>query len=124
MSDIITREEFGKRFDAVRNEPNWKELHAALHREYYGAYVKAFNIKLRNKDLLRRCREALEADDVYMNSPHTSLREWDDMKLPSQVVQALRSNGEGYSLSTNICIWKEAARQQIEAETPSQDGED
>lgn len=118
--EILDRKEFWALHDAIFARTDIdrtaQSLEAyKLHRDYWGRYVKAFNIKVRNAALMTRCKQAVEAGDEYMNSPYTQLREWDIMTLPAHVVAVLRQTGEGYSASVNTCIWKEAARQQIEA---------
>lgn len=119
--EILTRKEFWERHDAIfaRTDIDRAEQSreaCKLHRDYYGRYVKAFNIKLHNNKLLERCAQAIEAGDEHMNSPYTDLkRDWDVLTLSPNVVRVLRQAGEGYSASVNTCVWKEAARQQIEA---------
>lgn len=113
--EILTRKEFWERHDAIDTINNRKAAYE-LHRDYWGRYVKAFNIKLHNKKLLERCALAVSEGDEYMNSPYTDLkRDWDVLTLSPNVVRVLRQAGECYSASVNPCIWKEAARQQIEA---------
>ena len=46
----------------------------SLHREYWGAYVKKFNIKAPDH-LIPKCKAALQAGDRYLNSPHTQLND-------------------------------------------------
>lgn len=116
--EILTRKEFWERHGALKNLDNETRSKAAyeLHRDYWGRYVKAFNIKVPFADLMKRCAQAIEDGDEYMNSPYTDLkRDWDALTLSPNVVRVLRQTGEGYSASVNTCIWKEAARQQIEA---------
>ena len=113
--EILTRKEFWERHDAI-DTVNDRKAAYELHRDYWGRYVKAFNIKLTNRRLLARCALAVSEGDEHMNSPYTDLkRDWDVLTLPANVVRVLREAGEGYSASVNTCIWKEAARQQIEA---------
>ena len=116
-TEVLTRKEFWERRDALKDLDNDAHRTEAykLHRDYWGRYVKAFDIKVRSSDLLKRCAQAVAAGDNHLNSPFTSLNEWDCMKLSPRVVRALCENGEGYSASVNTCVWKEAARQQLEA---------
>jgi hypothetical protein len=122
-TEVLTRKEFWERHDALKDLDN--DAHRAeaykLHRDYWGRYVKAFNIRVHSSDLLKRCAQAVAAGDNHLNSPYTTLNEWDRMKLPQHVVKALRENGEGYSLSVNTCVWKEAARRQLEANSDHAD---
>jgi hypothetical protein len=99
---------------------NDKEERFSLHREYWGSYVKKFNIKAPDR-LIPKCKAALQAGDRYFNSPHTQLNDWDRLLTSTQsnfkLCKALRENGEGnLTLSINICLLKEAAMQQVEAE--------
>ncbi|MER9178918.1 hypothetical protein [Mesorhizobium sp. M0767] len=107
---IMTRAQFWERHDAICK---------ALHREYFGAYVKEFRIRA-PAHLIPMCREALAAGDMHMNSPFTSLKDWDQADYITRgnpfLQSALKANGEGWSPSVNICLLKEAARQQIERE--------
>lgn len=118
----MTRKEFWERHAAiVQRETDGTAVppssthydhaaHQALHREYYSQW--AVRIGPLPADLLRRCKEALDAGDVHMNSPYTSLKEWDDMRNRTR---NLREHEGGWSLSFNTCVLKEAARLQIEA---------
>ena len=119
-TEILTRKEFWELHDAIfaRTDIDRAEQSREaykLHRDYWGRYVMAFNIKVHNAGLLKRCAQAVADGDEHMNSPYTSSRDWDLMTLPPHVVRVLRETGEGYSSSVNTCIWKEAARQQVEA---------
>lgn len=119
--NIMTRAEMWERHAAIGKLPDGDQMAAyhALHREYFGAYVKAFGIKA-PQHLLPGCRKALAAGDEHMNSPYTRLEDWDAAQHRTRsnpaLQKALYANGEGWSLSVNICLLKEAARQQIEAE--------
>lgn len=87
-----------------------KEAHQALHREYYSQWAR--KVGPLPADLLRRCRQALDAGDMHMNRPFTSLEEWD--KMQGRTKGAFREYEGGWSLSFNVCVLKEAARLQIE----------
>ena len=116
-TEVLTRKEFWERHDALKdldNDAHHVEAYK-LHRDYWGRYVKAFNIRVRSSDLLKRCAQAVAAGDNHLNSPYTNLNEWDRLVLPPGIIKVLRENGEGYSPSVNTCVWKEAARQQMEA---------
>lgn len=118
----MTRSEFWDRHDAiVKRDAEGvavapaaagynKEEHQALHREYYSQWAR--KIGPLPTDLLRRCRKALEAGDMHLNSPFTSLMEWDAMQ--SRTKGVFRESDGVWSLSFNICVLKEAARLQIE----------
>ena len=114
--NIMTRNELLTKLFLTNN----KEERFSLHREYWGAYVKKFNIKAPDH-LIPKCKAALQAGDRHFNSPHTQLNDWDRLltstRSNSELLKALRENGEGnLTLSINICLLKEAARQQIEVE--------
>ena len=121
--NIMTRNELFTKLSLTDN----KEERFSLHREYWGAYVKKFDIKAPDR-LIPKCKAALQAGDRYFNSPHTQENDWDRL-LPStrsnsELLKALRENGEGgLTLSINICLLKEAARQHIEAELMGVDNE-
>ena len=112
----MTREEFWKRHDALKSG----EEKYALHREYYGQYVEVANVRIPD-DILDKCRVALAAGDHHLNSPYTSLKDWDSMSLSTQmdvrITKLRKANKDGWSLSFNTCVLKEAARRQLEAET-------
>ncbi|MGV2169679.1 hypothetical protein ACQZ40_25260 [Agrobacterium sp. 16-172Ci] len=111
---VMTRVDFWKRHAALETP----EGRYALHREYYGQYVEAANIRIPTY-LLDKCRVALAAGDHYFNSPYTSLRDWDELSLSTQmdvrVTKLRKENKDGWSLSFNICVLKEAALRQLEA---------
>lgn len=117
--EVLTRVEFWERHDAIwRESKTPKEDSYKLHRDYWGRYVKAFNVKP-PMELVAACRAAIQAGDEYMNSPYTQLPQWDryyrnvfDMNIPMH--KALKASGESWSLSTHICILKEAMRQHLE----------
>lgn len=122
QSDIMTRAQFWERHDALKaTHPDNAAFAAAareLHEEYWGAYVRAFNVKPPSH-LVAKCREALAAGDKHMNSPYTQIVQWDSCmpttaRIPG-LVKALRDNGQGWSMFANTCLLKEAMRQHIEA---------
>ena len=121
--NIMTRNELLAKLHLT----NDKEGRFSLHREYWGAYVKKFDIKAPDH-LIPKCKAALQAGDRHLNSPHTQLNDWDRL-LPStrsnsELLKALRENGEGgLTLSINICLLKEAAMQQVEAELTGVDND-
>ena len=96
----------------------------ALHCEYYRQYVDIANVRI-PADLLDTCREALKNGDHYFNSPYTHLREWDNLSLTTQldarITKLRKENGEGWSLSFNTCVLKEAARKALEVEAAAKE---
>lgn len=122
--DIMTKAEFWDRHKAqckAEGQGTYDKIaHFALHREYWGKYVRAFNIKP-PMHLVDACRKAIAEGDEHMNSPYTALKSWDDqMPFTGNIHglrEALRENGEAWCLSTNTCLLKEAMRQHIEGLT-------
>ena len=84
----------------------------SLHREYFSQFVND-NVKISvlanySKDELTK---ALEEDEHLNGIP---LRKWDNMWCPVSHLK-LKEAGESWTLSTKVCILKEAARQIIES---------
>lgn len=125
-STIMTRAQFWERHDALRlvhkDNAAFSAAALALHEEYWGAYVKAFNVRA-PEALMPAFREAYAAGDVHMNpsSGGPQIAHIDNymraISYTPGLVPALQRNGEGWTLSSNVCLIKEAARQQIVAET-------
>lgn len=87
----------------------------ALHREYWGqfvtSYIKAMVLTRFRLELLQR---SLPLDHHLNNIP---LAQWDTLTgyPQSRLCQtALKEAGEGVSLSSGVCILKEAAKQIVE----------
>lgn len=122
MPTIMSRAEFWRRHDALKaSHPDhdaFKKAAWALHREYWGAYVRAFHIKA-VPELIAGSRRALVAGDVHLNAPHTQLIQWDSRQASLRrvpgLVKTLRENGEAWSVGVGVCILKEAMRQHLEA---------
>ena len=82
------------------------------HRTYYAQFVTPGIL-----DTVRRYftveRLVRARDQEYFNS--IPLIEWDRLSGSVWRTQLMRDTGEGYSLSTAVCILKEAGRQLVEA---------
>lgn len=122
IDEPVTRTKFWELHDELVRKNASREDHYALHRAYWGAYVRAYKVPVR-ESLVAACRAAMAAGDAYLNSPYTHLqRDWDTQTaaLPrSPLYRALYANGEGLSASVNTCLLKEAMRQHIERREPN-----
>lgn len=116
----MTRKEFWERHDALREASGSTRndaAHMALHREYHAQWAQ--HVRALPGDLLEKCMLALANGDEHMNSPYTSLRDWDGMTyLTKGVFAEDHGTWKGWSLSLNTSILKEAARLQIAAKEP------
>lgn len=81
---------------------------SCTHREYFAQFVTDSTINyvlnVMGEERLLRHSENLSG---------IPLKEWDNMHLPINI-KALKEAGDSYSLSVNVCIGKETARQIIE----------
>lgn len=84
------------------------------HREYYSQFVQPWIKKVVlqrfSKDLLKRCIK----EDKHLNN--LDLKHWDSMEIGflrnnSDIRNICRNLKDQYSISTGVCILKEAARQ-------------
>jgi len=85
------------------------------HRTYYAQFVNTAIIHVVERrftaERLVRC-----SDQDYFNT--IPLHQWDQLIPAAQALsnqQQRKDAGEGWSLSTGVCILKEAARQLVEA---------
>ena len=89
--------------------------HECSHRTYYAQFVNMAIIRMVERrftaERLVRC-----SDQEYFNT--IPLHQWDQLVpvVQSLTNQQMRKDaGEGWSLSTGVCILKEAGRQLVEA---------
>lgn len=87
----------------------------AAHRRFYGQIVKAAGVKV-SVEMMVRSRKALSDGDEHLNS--ISLAEWYNAATlyRGAISRALKAHGDFYSEAGGVCVMKEAARRQIEAE--------
>ncbi len=107
MRKVLTRKQY-----IIRN---------CTHREYFGQFVtSAIKRLVCNRFGSYYLQEAFKQDESFNTIP---LTEWDDLgsilrRSPTYVdAELLAQAGEQVSLSTYVCILKEAARQIIEEDT-------
>lgn len=94
-------------------------IYNKLHRCYYGAYVRKFNIKP-PQHLIEGSRRAALAGDWHLNSPYTSICDWDvlvpQLALVPGLKATMRLKGDALDQMAGVCILKEAMRQYLERE--------
>lgn len=102
MTDLMTRADYMQfsSFDYT------KEQRMEAHRKYYGQFVNEATISM---VLTYIGAEAIKAStNEHMND--IPLRKWDCMHKILPLAIPLRTTGECNSISTMVCIAKEAAR--------------
>ncbi|CAB4146317.1 hypothetical protein UFOVP501_2 [uncultured Caudovirales phage] len=83
--------------------------------QYYSAVADSAGITLSNSpELIERCRAALAAGDVHLNT--IRLHEWDAMaRCSPSLAFALKKHGDFYSLAGGVCTLKQAAKNAVAA---------
>jgi len=82
----------------------------ATHDEYYGEIAALVAPPIR-AGIIDRVRVALDEGDKHLNTIPLAL--WDSMAFginPSRVREVLKERGDGYSMSSGVCILKAAAK--------------
>jgi hypothetical protein len=87
------------------------------HREYYAQFVTETT---KSALLAHTTVKALQSSNDKKNLSDFSLVFWDSLHLPYGTITKMKEAGDCYSMASNVCIFKEAARQILE-ENPLQD---
>lgn len=90
------------------------------HQTFYRAVVATAGVRVTDRALLERVREALRGGDQHLNSIPLGL--WDNRANGARgaLSRALKEHGDFYSLAGGVCCMKQAARDAALA-APSED---
>lgn len=112
MSELITRQEYFAKLDSCNDD--W-ECREKKHRQYYAQFVSSsIRTAVLQRFGIERLSKAFQEDKHLNNIP---LKHWDNLGV--NVIRFLdkdliRNAGEVISLSSLVCILKEAGRQLID----------
>lgn len=95
---VYTRKEYMR--DSQTNGP-------AAHRRYYGQFVNSHTIS-RVINAIGKDR-ILSSTNLHFND--IPLKEWDSLVRGLPVAMAMQAAGDYYTISSGVCIAKEAAKQ-------------
>jgi hypothetical protein len=82
------------------------------HSEYYGQFVDEAVI---DRVIDHFTKEVILASNHKVHFNDIPLEHWDELGLSIETMKKVEINGEYLTLSTMVCINKEAARQFVEA---------